>query len=51
MRKFKKEYDGRQDAEKRKKLQIYEREVATMKEKERLLDVYRLKEKKKIECL
>lgn len=51
MRKFKRQYEGRVDGEKRKRFAIFEREVATMKEKDRLLDTYRLKELQKIECL
>lgn len=51
MRRFKKQYDSRQDTEKRKKFGIFEREVATMKDKDRLVDSYRLKEMRKIECL
>ncbi|EAR87043.2 radial spoke 3 protein (macronuclear) [Tetrahymena thermophila SB210] len=51
MRKFKRQYDHRRDAEKKKTFQIYEREVNTMKEKDRLLDLYRQKENQKIDCL
>jgi len=44
MRKFKKQYEQRQDAEKKNKFGIYEKEVETMVEKDKLLDKYALLE-------
>jgi len=51
MRKFKKQYEQRQDAEKKNKFGIYEKEVETMVEKDKLLDKYALVEMQKKECL
>lgn len=51
MRRFKRQFEGRRDVEKKKGMLIYEKEVLTMKEKDTLVEIYRVKEMQKIEVL